>query len=151
MAGTLVQHLRPLVPGDLDALSRIHVAACRIAYRFMDWDYSFEEVRDWYGGKLAEWDWVRVAEQEGHIAGYVAMKGAHIDQFFVDPPRQRQGIGTTLFATALNRGMRPLSLDVFAANAPARRFYERRGFREVGRWFNAEDRAVQLRYELDTE
>ena len=48
MASTREQHMRPLVPDDLDALSRIHVAACRVAYRFMDWDYSWAEVRDWY-------------------------------------------------------------------------------------------------------
>jgi GNAT superfamily N-acetyltransferase len=140
--------LRPLRSDDLDAISRIHVAACRVAYRFMNWDYSVAEVREWYSGKVEEWDWVRVAELSGGVAGYIAMKGGHIDQFFVDPPRQGRGVGSVLFATALDRGLRPLTLDVFEANLPARRFYEKRGFKERERWFNEQDRAVQLRYVL---
>jgi putative acetyltransferase len=82
------------------------------------------------------------------VAGYIAMKGTHIDQFFVDPLDQGQGLGSALFVAALDRGRRPLTLDVFEANHPARRFYENRGFRERERWFNEQDGAVQLRYVL---
>lgn len=141
--------LRPLGGGDLDAISAIHVAACRIAYAFMDWDYSLAEVREWYAGKLDEWDWGVVAEQEKGLAGYIAMSGRHIDQLFVDPSAQGQGVGRALLAAALGRGLRPLTLDVFEKNRPARRLYESRGFREAGRWFNEQDGAVQLRYELE--
>lgn len=144
----LVTNLRPLQDADLDAISRIHVAACRLAYRFMDWNYPVGAVREWYEGKAREWDWARVAEIEGAVVGHIVMKGTHIDQFFVDPPRQGRGYGSALFAAALERGLRPLTLDVFEENGPARRFYERRGFREVARRFNEQDRAVQLRYAL---
>lgn len=143
--------LRPLRRTDLDAISVIHVAACRIAYAFMDWGYSLAEVRAWYAGKLGEWDWAVVAEREAGVAGYLAMSGQHIDQLFVDPPAQGAGVGGTLLAAALGRGLRPLTLDVFEANLPARRFYGRRGFREVDRRFNEQDQAVQLRYELCTD
>lgn len=146
--GNPAMTLRPLTGADLDALSAIHVAACRVAYRFMDWDYSVAEVREWYSGKAGHWDWARVARQEGRVAGYIAMTGSHIDQLFVEPPVQGRGIGSALFAAALDRGLRPLTLDVFEANLPARRFYEKRGFRERERWFNEQDQAVQLRHVL---
>jgi ribosomal protein S18 acetylase RimI-like enzyme len=143
-----MMQLRPLRSADLDAVSAIHLAACRVAYRFMNWDCSLAELREWYSGKVAEWDWAQVAEHRGLVAGYIAMKGTHIDQFFVDPPLQGQGIGAALFAAALERGLRPLTLDVFEANRPARRFYGKRGFREVERRFSEQDQAMQLRYEL---
>lgn len=143
-----MRRLRVLEQRDLDAISRIHVAACRVAYRFMGWNYPQATVREWYEGKVAEWDWARVAEERGTVLGYIAMKGAHIDQFFVDPRQQGQGHGTALFAAALARSGRPLTLDVFEENRPARRFYEKRGFRQIDSWFNEQDRAVQLRYEL---
>lgn len=149
--GRPVPTLRPLDVRDLDAISHIHVAACRIAYRFMNWDHPVAAVRGWYSGKVAEWDWVRVAAHGERVAGYIAMKGWHVDQFFVDPPLQGQGIGSALFTAALERGLRPLTLDVFEANLPARRFYEKRGFLEVERRFSEEDQAVQLRYELPVD
>jgi putative acetyltransferase len=140
--------MRPLARGDLDALSRIHTDACTIAYAFMGWDHSLAEVREWYDDKVGAWDWALVAEQHGEVVGYVAMAGAHIDQFFVAPVRQGQGVGRQLFAAALARGIRPLTLDVFEENHAARAFYARRGFVEQHRWFNEHDRAVQLRYTL---
>lgn len=147
-ASTYRTTLRPLQGSDLDAISRIHVAACRLAYRFMDWNYPLGAVREWCEAKSTGWDWIRVAESEGAVVGYIAMTGAHVDQFFVDPSWQGRGHGSTLFATALDRGLRPLTLDVFEENHPARRFYERRGFRQVSRRFSEQERAVQLRYEL---
>jgi ribosomal protein S18 acetylase RimI-like enzyme len=46
------------------------------------------------------------------------------------------------------RGIRPLTLNVFAENRPARAFYERHGFGEASRWFNTQDKAIELRYVL---
>ena len=49
---------------------------------------------------------------------------------------------------AMDRGLRPLTLNVFEDNVPARQFYERHGFRERERWFNEWDGAVELCYAL---
>jgi ribosomal protein S18 acetylase RimI-like enzyme len=77
------------------------------------------------------------------------MTGAHLDHLFVSPGAQGQGIGAMLLMRVLDRGFRPLTLNVFEDNGPARRFYERHGFSECERWFNEWDRAVELRYALD--
>ena len=70
-----------------------------------------------------------------------------MDQLFVEPAHQGRGIGTRLLTTALARMPPSVMLNVFEGNGPARRFYERRGFRKVGRFLNEMENAVELVYE----
>ena len=142
---------RPLRADDLDGISRVHWRACRVAYRFMGWSYTEDEVRRWYAGKLGGWDWGRVAcdPAEGAVVAFVAMIGAHVDQLFVDPDHQRRGLGRVLLGAVLARGLRPATLHVHAENRPARRLYEAYGFREAGSWWDAQDRALMLLYRLE--
>ena len=146
---------RRLRPADLDGIGRVHWRACRVAYRFMGWSYTEDECRRWYAGKLADWDWGRVAcTADGAVVAFVAMTGAHIDQVFVDPGHQGVGLGRTLLAAALARGLRPATLDVLARNRPARRLYEAFGFRQVDGWWDEpdgarKDGAIVLFYQLD--
>ncbi|HSA81114.1 MAG TPA: GNAT family N-acetyltransferase, partial [Geminicoccaceae bacterium] len=102
--------LRELQAADLDAISRVHWRACRIAYGFMNWSYSEDQVRRWYAGKLGEWDWGRVVCDGERVVGYLAAIGPHIDQLFVDPGHQHAGIGTSLLAAMLERRLRPATL-----------------------------------------
>jgi putative acetyltransferase len=141
--------IRPLAASDLDAISAVHCRACRIAYRFMGWDWSEDEVRRWYAEKFDDWDWARAACVEGRLVGYLAATGGHVDQLFVDPDHQRAGIGRTLLTAMLARGLRPATLQVFALNAPTRRFYDGFGFRPVAEWWNQQDGALELLYRLD--
>jgi GNAT superfamily N-acetyltransferase len=141
--------LRPLQAADLDAIARVHWRACRIAYRFMSWSYDEVEVRRWYAGQLAQWDWGRVARVGGDVAGYLAAIGPHIDQLFVDPDHQRAGIGSALLGAMLARRLRPATPQVYALNAPARAFYERFGFRPADAWWNQQPAALELLYRLD--
>lgn len=141
--------MRELQPADLAAISRIHCRACRIAYRFMGWSYGEDQVRLWYAGKFPQWDWGRVACEDGRPVGYIAAIGPHVDQLFVDPDHWRGGVGTSLLEAMLARGLRPTTLDVFARNAPARAFYARFGFRRAGAWWNEQDQALELLYRRD--
>jgi RimJ/RimL family protein N-acetyltransferase len=50
-----------------------------------------------------------------------------------------------LLTAMLDRGLRPVTLSVFALNAPARRFYERFGFRQ----WDDHDQALNLGYRLE--
>ncbi len=58
---------RPLAPSDLDSIATIHREACLTAYAFMGWNYSWRKCRDWYAGKLPEWDWGLVAVADGPV------------------------------------------------------------------------------------
>ncbi len=144
-----VRTLRPFAPADLDGISRVHWRACRVAYRFMDWSYTLDEVRRWYAGKLSEWDWAHVVTVDSEIVAYLAATGAHVDQLFVDPDHQGAGHGRLLLEIMLARGLRPVTLHVLADNRPTRRFYESFGFREVGSWWAAQDQVLSLVYRLD--
>lgn len=127
---------RPLVlsgPGsDLDDIARIHREACLIAYAFMGWNYSWRECRDWYAGKLPDWDWGLIALSDGEAAGFAAGMHTHLDQLFVHPRHQGNGIGSGLMRAALKRTPPVETLHVFAENARARRFYAQFGFCEAG-------------------
>src|SRR5262245_30291472 len=141
--------IRPLHSVDLDGISRVHWRACRVAYRFMSWSYTENEVRHWYAGKLEEWDWGQVTCVQDTIVAYLTASGAHIDQLFVDPDHQRAGLGSALLTAMLERRLRPATVHVFAENRPARAFYERFGFREVDAWWDVQDQALNLLYKLE--
>ena len=70
---------------------------------------------------------LRVAERDGAVIGFSLLTEGHIDMMFVDPSAQRGGAGQALLADAEAWGAR--SLECFRDNFPARRFYERHGWR----------------------
>jgi GNAT superfamily N-acetyltransferase len=115
----------------------------------MNWSYREDEVREWYAGKLHDWDWGRVMCADDVVVGFVAACGAHVDQIFVDPDHQGAGLGSALMTAFLDRGLRPATLHVFARNAPTRAYYERYGFREADAWWNEQEGAVELLYRLE--
>ncbi len=61
------------------------------------------------------------------LVGFIAFREDWIDQLYVLPHRQNQGVGTALLGIARAAWPR-LSLWTFQRNAPARRFYEANGF-----------------------
>jgi ribosomal protein S18 acetylase RimI-like enzyme len=94
---------------------------------------------------------IRVAEAEGRPAGFIALLGSFIGGLFVDPAAHGRGIGRSLVRDAL--ADHPcLDVEVYEANAGARAFYARLGFRETGRR-EADDQGRPwplLRLRLDT-
>jgi len=143
---TLALRYRELVEPDIEAIARVHRQACLIAYAFMSWSYSEDEVARWYAEKFQIWDWGMVAENDGGVVGFIACTGSHLDQLFVDPDYQQRGIGTFLLETAMRKSPPARTLNVFEQNIIARRFYERHGFGEVSRHYNEDDKAIELIY-----
>ena len=72
---------------------------------------------------------VRVAWLGGTAAGFSAFAEDELAWLYVDPALSRRGIGTRLVRDALAHMGRPVSVEVLAGNEPARRLYERCGFR----------------------
>lgn len=74
---------------------------------------------------------VWLAVRAGEILGLLALGDGAIDQLYVDPPHQGQGVGTALLDFAKHRCPAGLSLFTHQRNERARAFYERRGFDAV--------------------
>ena len=140
---------RAMTADDMTAIALVHRAACLVAYRFMNWDHAVDEIAAWYAGKFADWDHAEVAERDGEVIAYLAAAGGLVDQLFVAPEAQGKSTGRRLLEAHLVRGIRPVTLQVFERNEPARRFYERFGFREVDAWWNEVDGARELLMQLD--
>ena len=74
---------------------------------------------------------VRVACLEETAAGFSAFAEGELAWLYVDPALSRRGVGTRLVRDALEQLGRPVAIEVLAGNEPARRLYERCGFRLI--------------------
>ena len=116
--------------------------------------HSPDEVRAWVAGRLVPAGWVTVAQHCGEIVGVLVASRAEgvswIDQMYVRPGWIRQGVGTRLLAHAHRQLPRPIRLYTFQANAGARRFYERHGYRAIAFTDGQtnEERCPDVLYEL---
>jgi len=89
------------------------------------------------GNRLASY---LVARANGAVVGYAGIwmmvDEAHITTFAVEPAWRRQRLGETLLVAlldlAIGRHAREATLEVRLSNLPARRLYEKYGFRPVG-------------------
>lgn len=76
------------------------------------------------------------ATDHAFVLGLVVAGEAEILALAVDPDHQRQGLATATLsrfhAEAAARDATRVLLEVAAANAPARAFYARQGYRETG-------------------
>lgn len=75
--------------------------------------------------------WLAVEPEDRPVA-FMGLSGAHLDALFVDPARHGRGIGRALVRHALSLAPQ-LTVDVNEQNASGVGFYERLGFRRIGR------------------
>ena len=122
--------IRPFQPADLEETVGLWRRARRAADAAAVDDGAYTHgddlayFRDYVCRRCTVW----VAAAGGRVAGFIALAASHVDQLYVDPPRQSSGIGGALLdhAKAISPG--GLTLTVAPRNAAARRFYERHGF-----------------------
>src|ERR1022692_3073516 len=130
--------LRPATPDDSDILFRIHRASMGeyLEQAFGPWTDEFdrEQHEQWLSAGR-----VQVVLVGDEIAGALDVEwtaeAALLYRIGIDPLFQGRGLGTAI-VRELQRECggrsRPVRLHVFPPN-PARRLYQRFGFREVGR------------------
>ncbi len=124
--------IRDAQEGDAPAVADILRNATRAAYQFMAWPHTDKDFDDFVDNSMSRWDRVRVAcRDDGSIVAFMCLEGRLIDQLFVQPDHQKQGIGGRLIDDAKSICPKGLSIFTFQANKPARAFYERHGFRAV--------------------
>ncbi len=73
--------------------------------------------------------WLAIASEQP--VGLLAINGDSVEQLYIDPIEQRQGIGTVLLAFAKEKSPARLRLHTHQANTRARRFYEKHEFYAV--------------------
>lgn len=102
---------------------------------------------------------VLAARDRRRLVGFAIMEfydvHAHLALFAVQPGFQRLGIGRQLLdwleASARTAGIFEVRLEVRAHNDGARAFYERLGYREVGRkpaYYGGREDALRMTHEL---
>ena len=89
------------------------------------------EDRAYFRDVIAQQHDLYVAEEEGEIIGYLAIRDDHVDRLYVAVDRQRQGVGTALLEHAIALSPAGLRLFTHQKNVGARRFYEKHGFEAV--------------------
>ncbi|MCR1784267.1 ribosomal protein S18-alanine N-acetyltransferase [Nocardioides carbamazepini] len=126
--------VRPATTGDVDAI----VALEAEAFPLDPWSANL--IGEGVSGLLPTIT-VVVAEHAGAFAGYAVVSVVDVDaelqRIAVPEPLRRAGVATAVLrgvhAVAGEGGAARLLLEVREDNAPARRFYERHGFSELGR------------------
>ena len=87
-----------------------------------------DDYREHFTNRIANDHEVWLAVRVGRPAGVMAITEEWIEQLYVDPPQQRQGVGSALLARAKALSPNSLRLVTLQRNAGACRFYERHGF-----------------------
>ena len=141
--------LRPATPDDASAIAALFLASRRDALPYLPEIHTDAETYAWIEQVVLKEDQVWVAESEGRIVGFAAVAGEHLDHLYILPGYGRRGIGDRLLAKAKELSPGRLDLYAFQRNAPARAFYEARGFVavEFGDGSGNEEGEPDVRYE----
>ena len=93
--------------------------------------HPFEEDRAYFRDVILVNNDIWVVEVNGRAAAFMAIAGDFIDQLYVDPDRQRSGLGKALLEHARALSPDHLWLYTLQINTHGRTFYEKNGFRAV--------------------
>ncbi|MGL9617283.1 GNAT family N-acetyltransferase [Bradyrhizobium sp. U531] len=139
--------LRRLVLADMDAAARVHRIAFDAAMPWLAGLHTPDEDRWFYRERIFPacqvWGWFA----DDGLGGVIAFRDGWVEQLYVRPAAQGRGAGTQLLDVAKHASDR-LELWTFQRNAPARRFYEARGFAPVEQTDGArnEEKEPDVRY-----
>lgn len=127
--------LRPATPADFDMAWRLYLVTMKpLTAELMTWDENKQSTGFAEQWKLQD---VQIITVEGQSIGWLQATETpseiFLQQLFVSPEYQRQGIGSKVLQILLKsweRTGKPVVLTVLKNN-PARRLYERHGFAVV--------------------
>lgn len=120
-------------PTDVSRLAEIWEAAVRATHHFLseeDIRYFRPLVRDEYIPSLEVYG---IRNGDGKIMGFMGLAENMVEMLFIDPKDAGRGLGAFLITEAVKLKGKPLLVDVNEQNPAAIRFYERIGFKTIGR------------------
>ncbi|HET9851342.1 MAG TPA: ribosomal protein S18-alanine N-acetyltransferase [Candidatus Limnocylindrales bacterium] len=123
--------IEPMTLDDLPAVHAIERASFAVPWPD---DAYRNEIRT---NRLASYVVARLGDRVVGFAGlWVMVDEAHVTTFAVEPLWRRRGVGERLLLAlldlAVRRQAREATLEVRLSNIPARKLYEKYGFRPVG-------------------
>jgi GNAT superfamily N-acetyltransferase len=113
---------------DAHDVATVYIASRRGAEAWLPTVGTDDEIRGFVVDKMVPEQETWVAEDGGRIVAVMVLGVDRVDQLYVAPGEQRRGIGDAMLAHAKHLRPAGLRLWAFQRNAPARRFYEARGF-----------------------
>ena len=130
----VVVSVRRAVEADAEQIADLYLRARKAAIAFIPMTaHPDDDVRRW----IAEYviprceAWL-ASDEAGVIVALLVLHGEWLEQLYVEPSLTGRGIGGQLVELAKRERPEGLRLWTFAANAGARRFYERHGFTARG-------------------
>ena len=132
LASEEVGRIRAYRPDDADAVVAIWQSASALAQPFLSAEFVAHVSADILTLYLPNAE-TFVIEARGDAIGFIALLGQEISGLFLEPAWHGRGLGKALVDHAVAR-KGALHLEVFERNAIGRRFYERYGFVETGRY-----------------
>ncbi|MBR1269595.1 GNAT family N-acetyltransferase [Bradyrhizobium sp. AUGA SZCCT0222] len=119
--------IRQLELADMDAAARVHRTSFDHALPWLTGLHTPEEDCWFYRERMFRTCKLWGAFDDIAMTGVIAFRDDRIEQLYVLPEAQGRGVGSELLDVA-KRASERLQLWTFQRNAPARRFYEARGF-----------------------
>lgn len=118
---------------DAAAIADVYIESRRGAARYFPTVHSDDDIRGWITSYLVPNLEVWLAEDasSGKAIGMMALGGDMVEQLYIVPASQRRGVGDAMLALARRERPAGLRLWTFQSNAPARSFYEARGFKAI--------------------
>ena len=113
---------------DGPEVATVYIASRRGAEAWLPTVGTDDEIRGFVVDQMVPEQETWVAEDGGRIVAVMVLGVDMVDQLYVAPGEQRRGIGDAMLAHAKHLRPAGLRLWAFQRNAPARRFYEARGF-----------------------
>ena len=154
--------LRPATAADADLLRRWdrepHVIAAKTAEDWQ-WESELKIRRDWREQYIAEVEGRPIGflqimdpEREGRYWGCIEPGHRAIDIWIGDPADRNKGLGAAMMRAVIDRcfsdpTVTAIVIDPLNSNAGAHRFYQRLGFKIVGRRMFGEDDCLVHRLE----
>ncbi|MGD0117008.1 MAG: GNAT family N-acetyltransferase [Candidatus Binatus sp.] len=113
---------------DAPEVATVYIASRRGAAAYLPTVGTDAEIRAFVVDQMVPERETWVAEDGARIVAVLVLHGDEVDQFYVAPREQRRGVGDAMLAHAKRLRPTGLRLWAFQRNAPARSFYEARGF-----------------------
>ncbi|GGM69018.1 N-acetyltransferase [Longimycelium tulufanense] len=121
--------IRSAIPADVPPITQVVLRVRGEASPALPRLRTVDEATQWVEETLASHE-VHVAEVEGAVVGFSALKGSEVKHLYVHPCARGRGVGSALVEHA-KQGHDRLDVHTFRRSERAREFCYRHGFRLV--------------------